>query len=95
MTYDIWAGVVNFPIRVTPGGYDLTGATCTLRCTDPTGGSHPLTMAVDSGNKSATYATTGTEFSTLYGPWTAQMKIVQSGNTFYTDEFTINVKKPH
>lgn len=89
----IWAGEVNFPINVTPGGFDLTGCTCTLLCTDPTGTPSTHAMTLTNGNKTATYSTSGTDL-VIIGPWTLQVKILlpDGTTTRHTDEFILVVK---
>lgn len=83
------AGDVGITIVIDAGGYDLTGATCTLlaapgstpSCLGAAERLTPLTITDDGFY--ATYMTTGADFTTG-GPWQLQLEVATSSGDVFT-----------
>lgn len=89
------AGDVGVQIVCNAGGYNLTGATCTLLAA-PGPPERPGTaetfgpMTVSGDGSTATYTTTGTDFVSG-GNWNLQLRVVVGNNTFTSPAGTLFV----
>lgn len=83
------AGDTGVELAVSAGGYDLTGATCTLLAAPQSpqvGTGIRLTPCVVSDDGlSATYTTTGSDF-TISGDWVVALEAVPAAGGLFTGD---------
>jgi hypothetical protein len=83
------AGEVGVNFNVVAGGYDLTGATCTL-IIKGSGAAVSVPATVLADNRTAQRVTVATDFPSA-GAYQLQLKVVVGGKTLYSNLGSINV----